>query len=47
MIDMLVMGNIKMCNSMSTAHISIVSPVYKGEKMVTELVRRNVEGIER
>lgn len=24
-------------------HISIVSPVYRGEKMVAELVRRNVE----
>lgn len=26
-------------------HISIVSPVYRGEKMVAELVRRNVESI--
>lgn len=26
-------------------HISIVSPVYKGEKMVAELVRRNVESV--
>ena len=25
--------------------ISIVSPVYRGEKMVSELVRRNVESI--
>lgn len=28
-----------------TPHISIVSPVYKGEKMVAELVRRNVESV--
>ena len=28
-----------------TPHISIVSPVYKGEKMVAELVRRNVDGV--
>lgn len=28
---------------MDTLHISIVSPVYRGEKMVAELVRRNVE----
>ena len=27
----------------STPIISVVSPVYKGEKMVGELVRRNVE----
>ena len=26
-------------------HISIVSPVYKGEKMVAELVRRNLESV--
>lgn len=26
-------------------HISIVSPVYRGEKMVAELVRRNVENV--
>ena len=26
-------------------HISIVSPVYRGEKMVSELVRRNVESV--
>ena len=26
-------------------HISIVSPVYKGERMVVELVRRNVESV--
>ena len=26
-------------------HISIVSPVYRGEKMVEELVRRNVESV--
>lgn len=26
-------------------HISIVSPIYKGEKMVAELVRRNVESV--
>ena len=26
-------------------HISIVSPVYRGEKMVAELVRRNVESV--
>ncbi len=25
--------------------VSIVSPVYRGEKMVAELVRRNVENI--
>ena len=29
----------------STIHISIVSPVYRGEKMVSELVRRNVENV--
>ena len=29
----------------STIHISIVSPVYRGEKMVAELVRRNVEAL--
>lgn len=29
----------------NSIHISIVSPVYKGEKMVAELVRRNVESI--
>ena len=29
----------------TTPHISIVSPVYKGEKMVSELVRRNVENV--
>jgi len=28
-----------------TPHISIVSPVYRGEKMVAELVRRNVESV--
>ena len=27
------------------SHISIVSPVYRGEKMVAELVRRNVESV--
>lgn len=27
-------------------HISIVSPVYRGEKMVSELVRRIVENVE-
>ena len=32
----------KMINS---PHISIVSPVYRGEKMVAELVRRNVESV--
>ena len=26
-------------------HISIVSPVYRGEKMVAELVQRNVERV--
>ena len=30
---------------MSSPHISIVSPVYQGEKMVAELVRRNVESV--
>ncbi len=30
---------------MATIHISIVSPVYHGEKMVAELVRRNVESV--
>lgn len=30
---------------MQTPHVSIVSPVYWGEKMVAELVRRNVESI--
>lgn len=30
---------------MDTPHISVVSPVYRGEKMVAELVRRNVEGL--
>lgn len=30
---------------MNTPHISVVSPVYKGEKMVAELVRRNVESV--
>lgn len=30
---------------MQKPHISIVSPVYKGEKMVAELVRRNVESV--
>lgn len=29
----------------NTPHISIVSPVYRGEKMVAELVRRNVESV--
>ena len=29
----------------TSPHISIVSPVYKGERMVAELVRRNVESI--
>ncbi len=29
----------------STPHISVVSPVYRGEKMVAELVRRNVESV--
>ena len=29
----------------NSPHISIVSPVYRGEKMVEELVRRNVESI--
>ena len=29
----------------NSIHISIVSPVYKGEKMVAELVRRNVESV--
>lgn len=28
-----------------TPHISIVSPVYRGEKMVAELVQRNVESV--
>ena len=31
--------------NMKNPHISIVSPVYKGEKMVAELVRRNVESV--
>ena len=30
---------------MKIPHISIVSPVYRGEKMVSELVRRNVESV--
>lgn len=30
---------------MQNPHISIVSPVYRGEKMVAELVRRNVESV--
>lgn len=30
---------------MAAPHISIVSPVYRGEKMVAELVRRNVESV--
>lgn len=30
---------------MQNPHISIVSPVYHGEKMVAELVRRNVESV--
>ena len=30
---------------MQNPHITIVSPVYKGEKMVAELVCRNVENI--
>jgi len=30
---------------MQVVHISIVSPVYRGEKMVSELVRRNVESV--
>ena len=30
---------------MKTPHISIVSPVYRGEKMLAELVRRNVESV--
>lgn len=30
---------------MKKGHISIVSPVYHGEKMVAELVRRNVESV--
>lgn len=30
---------------MKAPHISIVSPVYRGEKMVAELVRRNVESV--
>ena len=30
---------------MQHPHISIVSPVYRGEKMVAELVRRNVESV--
>jgi dolichol-phosphate mannosyltransferase len=29
----------------NSPHISIVSPVYRGEKMVEELVRRNVESL--
>ena len=29
----------------TTPHISIVSPVYRGEKMVADLVRRNVESV--
>ena len=29
----------------NTPHISIVSPVYRGEKMVAELVRRNIDSI--
>ena len=29
----------------NTSHISIVSPVYRGGKMVAELVRRNVESV--
>lgn len=32
-------------DSQSYPHISIVSPVYRGEKMVAELVRRNVESV--
>lgn len=32
------------CN-IQQPHISIVSPVYRGEKMVAELVRRNVESV--
>ena len=30
---------------MQKPHISIVSPVYCGEKMAAELVRRNVESL--
>lgn len=30
---------------MDAPHISIVSPVYRGEKMLAELVRRNVESV--
>ena len=30
---------------MQKPHISIVSPIYKGERMVSELVRRNVESV--
>ena len=30
---------------MNTPHISIISPVYRGEKIVVELVRRNVESV--
>ena len=30
---------------MSSPYISIVSPVYRGEKMVAELVWRNVESV--
>lgn len=30
---------------MQGPHVSIVSPVYRGEKMVSELVRRNVESV--
>lgn len=29
----------------SSCHLSVVSPVYRGEKMVAELVRRNVEAL--
>ena len=32
-------------NTNSCIKISVVSPVYRGEKMVSELVRRNVEAL--
>lgn len=42
MIDSVVVLHNNMNNN---PHISIVSPVYQGEKMVAELVRRNVESV--
>ena len=38
-------GDLRNKNTVVSCHLSIISPVYRGEKMVSELVRRNVAAL--